>query len=34
MARFTQTGGSGGGTELPQNLATNASPTFDKVYTT
>lgn len=34
MARFTQGGSGGGGTELPQNLATNASPTFDKIYTT
>lgn len=34
MARFTQGGSSGGGGSLPQNLATNASPTFDKIYVT
>lgn len=34
MARFTQPAGSGGGTELPQGLATNSSPTFVKVITT
>jgi hypothetical protein len=34
MARFTQGGSSGGGASLPQNLATTASPTFDKIYTT
>ena len=35
MARFTQGGSGGGGSvDLPQNLATNASPTFDKIYVT
>lgn len=34
MARFTQPGGSGESTPLPQSLGTSASPTFDKVYTT
>jgi len=34
MARFTQPGGSGEGTPLPQGLGTSSSPTFDKVYTT
>ena len=34
MARFTQPAGSGGGTELPQGLATSSSPTFNKITLT
>lgn len=34
MARFTQSGGGGGGAELPQGLSTSSSPSFDKIYVT